>query len=151
LIHRVFGGKHYNNINFLPVQSLNSQVIDFQNAIDIDLSGLSGAEGWNLPAFNATCLGKWSVVANHTSHKDWADPNNSVLVEPDGIEPIYDGVFFQEGLPFNQGAMSYISDKTMSEGMDRALAKVGTVNINGIETGRHFTYQRTLKELEELI
>jgi hypothetical protein len=26
---------------------------EFLNAIDVDLTGMSGGEGWNLPAFNA--------------------------------------------------------------------------------------------------
>ena len=66
------GGKTYKNINFLPHLKTNSEMNELYNSIDINLSGLSGAEGWNLPAFNSTCLGKWSIVLNATSHKDWA-------------------------------------------------------------------------------
>ena len=72
-------------------------------SIDIDLTGLSGGEGWNLPAFNCTALGKWSVVLNASAHKDWATESNSILVEPSGQIPVDDGLFFKTGLPINQG------------------------------------------------
>ena len=54
LIQETLEGKHYNNINFLPILAKNSEVNEFLNSIDIDLTGLSGGEGWNLPAFNST-------------------------------------------------------------------------------------------------
>ena len=73
IIAQALEGKTYGNINFLPRLGTNSEVNEMLNSIDIDLSGLSGAEGWNLPAFNSTCLGKWSMVLNCTSHKDWAN------------------------------------------------------------------------------
>jgi len=79
-ILRILEGKQYNNINFVPYMQTNSEVNDFLNSIDIDLSGLSGGEGWNLPSFNATALGKWSVVLNATAHKDWATKDNSILI-----------------------------------------------------------------------
>ncbi len=55
---KVLEGKQYNNLNFVPYMQTNSEVNDYLNSIDIDLGGLSGAEGWNLPSFNATALGK---------------------------------------------------------------------------------------------
>ena len=88
LLNQVLEGKNYNNINFLPHLKTNTEVNHLLNSADIDLTGLSGAEGWNLPAFNATALGKWSVVYNHTGHQGWATPNNSILLEPSGQEEI---------------------------------------------------------------
>ena len=62
LIANALNGRPVGNVNFLPHLPKNSEVNEFINSIDIDLSGMSGAEGWNLPSFNATCLGKWSLV-----------------------------------------------------------------------------------------
>ena len=47
-IRNILQGKSYGNINFLPFLPKNSQVNDYLNSIDIDLGGMSGAEGWNL-------------------------------------------------------------------------------------------------------
>jgi hypothetical protein len=103
IINGVLEGKRYSNINFLPYLKTNQEVNELLNAIDIDLTGLSFAEGWNLPSFNATCLGKWSIVSNATSHKDWATDENSILVECDSHVDSHDGAFFLSGQSFNQG------------------------------------------------
>lgn len=143
----VLEGKQYNNINFLPYLKTNAEVNDFLNAIDVDLTGLSGAEGWNLPAFNATCLGKWSIVLNATSHKDWATSENSILIEPNGTMPAYDGVFFQQGQPFNQGEFFTWDEEQVIQAMEKAEQLVGQKNEKGLELGRTLTYSKTLDQI----
>lgn len=147
LITSTLGGKAYSNINFLPYLKTNEEVNDFMNAIDIDLTGLSGAEGWNLPSFNATCLGKWSIVLNATSHKDWANSENSILVEPDKEMPIYDNVFFRPNQPFNQGNMFDWSKESVIEAFEKAEKKIGEVNESGLLLGKTFTYEKTLNQI----
>ena len=151
VLNQALEGKSYGNINFLPYLKTNSEVNEFLNAIDIDLTGLSGAEGWNLPAFNATCLGKWSIVLNHTSHKDWANSKNSILIEPEGQTPIYDGAFFQEGQPFNQGNMNFISEGKMIDAFEKSETFCGKPNKNGVKLTKEFTYKNTLEKLIEQI
>ena len=151
LISTSLEGKQYSNINFLPFLPRNKDVNDFINAIDIDLSGLSGAEGWNLPAFNATCMGKWSVVLNATSHKDWANENNSVILEPSSEFPCYDNKFFVQGSSFNQGTFySWTEDECISA-MEKAEQKVGQVNTEGQKLADKFTYSKTVDGILSLI
>lgn len=140
-------GKRYTNINFLPHLKSNTEVNDLLNAIDIDLTGLSGAEGWNLPAFNATCLGKWSIVLNATSHKDWATNVNSILVEPNGKEECYDGKFFNKGQPFNQGNIYTWDSDNVAECMDLAVSKKGQNNTEGEKLKEEFSYSRSVDRL----
>jgi hypothetical protein len=147
ILGNVLEGKQYNNINFLPYLKTNEEVNDFINAIDIDLTGLSGAEGWNLPAFNATCLGKWSVVLNATSHKDWATSENSVLIEPSGTIPAVDGVFFSKGQLFNQGDFFDWTEDQAVEGFEKAEKLVGTSNEKGFALGKDLTYKKTLEQI----
>ena len=123
IIGGALNGQRYSNINFLPFLKTNSEVNEVLNAIDIDLSGLSGGEGWNLPAFNSTCLGKWSIVLNCTSHRDWATADNSILIEPEGIEEAYDGAFFHKGQEFNQGNINTFSDEKFNAATDAAVKK----------------------------
>ena len=147
IIASTLGGKRYGNINFLPYLQTNAEVNDFLNAIDIDLTGLSGAEGWNLPAFNATCLGKWSVVLNSTAHKDWANETNSILVEPNSTIPIYDGLFFRENDMYNQGSMFDWAKESVIAAFEKAEEKVGTVNEAGIQLSKELTYENTLNQI----
>lgn len=151
VIAQSLGGKHYTNINFLPFLKTNSEVNELLNAIDIDLTGLSGAEGWNLPAFNASCLGKWSVVLNNTSHKDWATKENSILVEPSGTEEIYDGAFFHKGQDFNQGNMNSFSDESFNNATEEAINKCNTNNVEGIKLKDKFSYSNTIDSILKLI
>lgn len=151
LISQSLQGKTYGNINFLPHLKTNSEVNDFINSIDIDLSGLSGAEGWNLPAFNATALGKWSIVMNHTSHKDWANSKNSILIEVDAQEPIYDNLFFKPNTAFNQGNMNTITQESMIASFEEAESKVGNPNKEGLKLQSEFTYDKTLTKLLKII
>lgn len=147
VLKNCLGDKNYRNINFIPWLENNSMVNDLLNSIDIDLTGLSGAEGWNLPAFNATCLGKWSIVLNATSHKDWANDKNSILLEPNGKEECYDGKFFEKGAPFNQGNIyTWDSDK-VSECMDIAVSKKGQINTEGEKLKQEFSYSNSVDRL----
>lgn len=147
----VFGNKPF-NVQFIGHMKLNAQVNDFINSIDIDLSGLSSSEGWGLPSFNATCLGKWSCVHNVTAMKDWATPENSILIEPSGeTERVHDGIHFLNGAAFNQGEWSILSDEQIQDAFIRAEGKIGQVNEAGIETGKNFTYKNTVNNILNII
>lgn len=147
IINNTLQGKRFFNINFLPYLKTNSEVNDLLNSADINLTGLSGAEGWNLPAFNSACLGKWSIVLNCTSHKDWATKDNCVLIEPDGTEPVYDQVFFQEGQAFNQGDIYNFTAENMNKALDQAVKICKTENTKGRELKNTFSYSNTMDSI----
>lgn len=149
ILRETLGGKAYGNINFLPFLPQNAQVNDFLNSIDIDIGGMSGAEGWNLPSFNASCLGKWSIVLNSTSHKDWATKENCILVEPDGKEEIYDNMFFHKGAAFNQGSMYTFDEEEFVSAMEKAESICRNENNEGIKLRNKFTYKNTLERILE--
>tara|TARA_R100000231_G_scaffold70080_1_gene55641 strand:+ start:1475 stop:2566 length:1092 start_codon:yes stop_codon:yes gene_type:complete len=144
-------GKNYNNLNVIPRLVKNSEVNELLNAIDVDLTGLSGGEGWNLPAFNATCLGKWSVVLNETSHKDWATKENSILVESSGNMPCEDGVFFTNDNSFNKGVFYTWTEEEAISAMEKAELKAGQLNTEGVKMGDNMTYEKTVKSILALI
>jgi len=150
-ILKILEGKNYNNINFIPYMQTNSEVNDFLNAIDIDLGGLSGAEGWNLPSFNATALGKWSVVLNATAHKDWATKDNCILVEPSSLKECYDDVFFKKGAQFNQGQFFDLSDDEIEAAILKSISFAKTPNTEGLKLQEQFTYDKTTETLLSVI
>jgi hypothetical protein len=144
---KLLEGKHYNNLNFVPYMQTNSEVNDYLNSIDIDLGGLSGAEGWNLPSFNATALGKWSIVMNATAHKDWATSNNSILIEPSSLKDCYDGVFFNKGQAFNQGQFFDITDQEIENAILKSVSYAKTPNPEGLKLQKQFTYEKTVETI----
>jgi hypothetical protein len=147
VIANLLEGKYYSNINFIPWLKTNAEMNEFLNAIDIDLTGMSGGEGWNLPAFNATCLGKWSVVLNGTAHKEWANEDNSILVEPNGEQPSEDGVFFKGNTEFNQGTFLTFEDEHLISAMEKAESRMGQINACGTLLGQTFTYKSALEQI----
>ena len=150
-INAAVGGRNWSNINFLPRLATNAEVNETINSFDIDLSGLSNGEGWNLPSFNATALGKWSIVSNCSSHKDWATPLNAILVEPSGKQPCYDNFFFREGQPFNQGQYYNLKADLILEGFEKAEKKVGQINTEGLKLQDKFTYSKSVDAILEKI
>lgn len=143
------GGKHWNNINWLPRLKTNSEINEFHNAIDIDLSGISNGEGWNFGVFNSACLGNVCVVSNCTAHKDWAQGDNIVLVEPEGKELAADGVFFNNGGPFSQGRFYKISDEAIEEGILKGYGvfKNSMGKYDRSDLIEKFSYKRTVDEI----
>jgi len=144
---KITEGKNYNNLNIVPYMQTNSDVNDFINSIDIDLTGLSGGEGWNLPAFNSTALGKWSVVMNATAHKDWATKENSILIEPSKLKDCYDGVFFKQGNAFNQGQFFDITDEEMESAILDSATYAKKPNPEGLKLQSKFTYDGTVETI----
>lgn len=149
---RALGGNTWQNITFFERMKLNDQVNSLMNFVDIDIGGISNGEGWNLPSFNMTALGKYSIVTNYSAHKDWANDKNSILLESDGKQEIYDGFFFQKGQKFNQGVYSYISDEKIIFGFHEAIKRFeqNTVNEEGLKLA-NFTYSEMLDMILEVI
>jgi hypothetical protein len=144
-------GRNWNNISFLPHLKTNAEVNDLMNSVDIDLSGLSNGEGWNLPAFNTTALGKWSIVSNCTSHKDWANDSNAILVNPVGKQPCYDNVFFQEGSIFNQGNYYKLDAESISVAMDKAIDLAKKQNTEGLKLQEQFSYKESVEKILKVV
>jgi len=144
VIMQAVNGRRYFNLNFIGHLETNVQVNDFMNSIDIDLTGLSGAEGWNLPSFNSTGLGKWSIVLNATAHKDWATKDNCILVSPNGQIPVYDNIFFAQGQPFNQGSIYTWDEDEVAAAFEKAEKLAKTKNTKGEELRTKFTWGKTL-------
>lgn len=151
-INSWFGGRIPWNIQILPFQEKNSDLNKVFNSVDIVVA-LSGAEGWNLPLSTCLGLGKHAVVLNCTGHKDFANDANSVLVEPSGQEPIYDGVFFHQGGAVNQGNMYSFDIAAAHAAFDWAIARFKDQhdNISGRRIRENFTVAKTVDKLLEQI
>lgn len=136
------------NVNVLPHLRTNAEMNQLYNSADIDLSGIARSEGWNLPAFTATALGKWSIVTNCTAHKDWATAENSILIEPSGtMVPANDGMFFRPGDQFSQGNFFDFTEEQILAAYEQAEAKAKTPNPAGAALRETFTYKRTVDEI----
>lgn len=151
LYNRAFNGSKPANVNVLPHLKTNAEMSALYNSADIDISGISRSEGWNIPAHTATCLGKWSVVTNVTAHKDWATDKNAILVEPSGTIQAHDGVFFHKGAPFSQGNIFDFSIESLESAYKTAEVLANTTNTEGLLLGKKQTYKNTVDQILEKI
>lgn len=136
------------NVNFLPFfspEELNKCI----NQTDISLSGLSGAEGFNLPLINSLCLGQKAIVLNAHAHKDYADSENSILVEPSGTRELLDGFFFKKDSPFNVGNFYVWEKEDVMAAMDKALAAPEPDKQKAAELGKKFSVSACVDALLE--
>lgn len=142
-----FGGKKPKNVNFLPRLETNSEVNALMASSDINLSGISNGEGWNLPAFNSAALGKWSIVSDCSAHKDWATSKNSILIPIKSKQPCYDNIFFKEGLNYNQGEYYLCNQKLVEKAMDEAVKLAKKPNAEGMSLQTQFTYEKSMDQI----
>lgn len=149
LIHQALEGKRVWNINFLPWLRTNAEVNDTLNASDINLTGLSLLEGFNIPLFNSLCLGRWAVVLNEHVHKDYCNEKNSFLVSATSKIPASDGLFFHPGQRFNQGNWFNWNDDEVMVAMEKACDKAKERNIEGEKIKETFSYKNLVDKILE--
>lgn len=148
MISQALNGVKYWNINFLNFMQHNSMYNDLLNNIDIVLA-MSGGEGWGLPEFQAVALGKHCLGLKAHAYKDWMNEDNSVLLNPTGKIPVYDNIFFREGLEFNQGSIYDWSEKDFLEGLEKVVSKFqkDPVNQNGLNLQSKFSSTNFVNEI----
>ena len=144
-------GKPY-NVNIHPFYSTLSELNDLYSNIDIVLDG-SYAETWSIPSFTCTALGKYSVVNNASGIKEWANENNSVLVNPSNKEPMKDNMFFSGEGNFNVGNWSVWDEDDFSAGIDKAIKlwKSNPINSEGLKLQEEFTWAKSVDKLLSVI
>lgn len=147
-INSILDGQKYFNINFLNFMENNFVYNDYLNYNDI-MIGMSSAEGWGLPEFQSVALGKHAVILNAHSYSEWANEDNSILVNPSGKIPCYDGVFFNEGQEFNQGSYFDWNDEEFISACEKAEQRFNDSNNNyaGEKLAKKFTWEKTTKAI----
>jgi glycosyltransferase involved in cell wall biosynthesis len=73
------------------------------------------AEGWNLPLLEAMACGKFSIATNYSGHTEFTNKDTTHLLQPTGLVPAVDNMWFRENSPTNCGEWcSYSEDDLIS-------------------------------------
>jgi hypothetical protein len=136
-------GKNFFNINFLPFVVKNDQYNQNLNSIDIDLTGMSRCEGFNLPAFQTLCLGKQGIFLDAHVHQDYAKDGGGIMVPTSGNMEVHDGIFFKKGEKFNQGFWPDFKDEDLIGAMEQAESVAKVRNTLGEGLKEKFNYEKT--------
>lgn len=152
IIAQALNGQSYWNINFLPFMPNNYSYNQFINNNDIILA-MSGGEGWGLPEFQSVALGKHCVGLNAHAYKDWMTPDNAILINPNSKIPVYDNMFFRQGMEINQGEIFDWDEEEFISGMEQAEKRFAhnPENTNGLKLQKDFTYSKTVDSIINII
>jgi glycosyltransferase involved in cell wall biosynthesis len=150
IVQQIMEGKEYFNVNFLGTMEKNSVYNDFLNSADVVIA-MSGGEGWGLPEFHSVAMGKHAVVLNCSGYKQWANNENSVLVEPKNKIEVYDNMFFRKGDDFNQGNIYDFDEEDFIKGCEGVVERLNKNRINkeGLKLQEKFTYGKMLDSIIE--
>lgn len=121
------------NINFYPMMKENIVYNDFLNSSNIIID-MSGGEGYSVPTATSLALGKHAVILNAHVFKDYATPENAVLVNPSGKIDSEDGIFFRKDSTFNVGNIFDFNEDDFITGCKEAISRVESnpVNLPGL-------------------
>ncbi len=148
LIAQALEGKSYHNINLLPWMGTNAEYNQFLQANDISFH-LGLTEGKDLPCLHSTGLGSWPIALDAHCYKDYLTPDNSILVQPSGKIPAFDGIFFRNDGIQNMGNWFTFSDDDFYAACGKAIEKAKTgINTKGLELQKQ-TYKATVDILLE--
>ena len=136
-------------IRFIPRQKTHKDVYNIMKQTDCGIFP-ARAEGWNLELLEMMSCGRFVIATNYSAHTEFCNKDNCYLVDPDGLEPAFDGVFFSgshgEWASLQKPAKEQIINhmktvhKTKQNGQQ-------TVNIEGIKTAQKFSWRNSAQEL----
>ena len=140
------GGK----IRMIPRQQTHKDVYNIMRQTDCGVFP-ARAEGWNLELLEMMACGKTVIATNYSAHTEFCNSDNTLLIDVDSLEQAKDGVFFS-GLNGEWASFSESSKEQLIAHMRTVhnLKNGGSnqsLNSNGIDTAKKFTWQNSAKEL----
>lgn len=139
-------------IKILPWQRTHYDVANIMAQVDCGVFP-SRAEGWNLELLEMMALGKPVIATNYSSHTEFCNKDNCMLIDIDEMEPAYDGKFF-----FEQGDWAALNESQIEQCVEymqmtyKYKQSPGKfTNDAGVETGSKYTWDRATDQLEKIL
>lgn len=112
------------------------------------------AEGWNLELLEMMAMGKPVIATDYSAHTEFCNADNCKLIDIDGLESAYDGVWFH-----GFGEWAEINEKQIDQAVVhlRDLHRqwkqnpMEFINHAGLETGQKFSWNHSADKLVEVM
>jgi len=137
-------------VRVIPRQQSQQDVYNIMNQTDCGVFP-SKAEGWNLELLEMMSCGKQVIATNYSSHTEFCNEDNCMLVETEELEDAHDGKWFR-----GQGQWAKIGDKEISKLAElmrevHEKKKKDALNINqaGVDTAKKFSWENSAKKIIE--
>lgn len=137
-------------IKILPRVNTQAELRGLFSQVDFGVFP-SRAEGWNLEILELMACGTPCIATNYSGHTEFLNKRNSLLVEPNGMEPAQDGIWF-----YGQGdwcsfdvdelvkCMRFAHKLKQDDGISLEFPDIN-------KTLNRFTWKNTIKEIEKVL
>ena len=136
-------------IRFIDRVDTHQEVYNIMSKVDCGVFP-ARAEGWNLELIELMAVGKHVITTNCTAHTQFCSPENSRLIEVKESEPANDGVWFDgtkgSWAKFDMDTQHDLIAHMRAIHEDKQAGRL-TINKQGVETARRFTWDNTAKEI----
>ncbi len=146
--------EHYKNnkIKLIPRVPTHQEVYNIMKQVDCGVF-LSRAEGWNLEALEILSCGKRLIITDYSAHTEFCTHQNSYLLPIEETELAFDNKWF-----FGQGSWAKLDQhhfnlakQHMREVHHDKKNKNLKLNSEGIETGKKFTWENSIRNILNVI
>lgn len=135
-------------VKFISRKQTHGEVLGIMSMMDCGVY-LSRAEGWNLELLETMSCGVPVIATNYSGHTEFCNDDNCMLVEVADLEWAKDDKWFDgktgkwARLDHNQvaAAATYMAE----------VHREKFVNVGGITTGEHYTWENSAKRILEYV
>tara|TARA_R100000008_G_scaffold84430_2_gene71784 strand:+ start:5017 stop:6069 length:1053 start_codon:yes stop_codon:yes gene_type:complete len=135
-------------IRLIPRQQTHKDVYNIMRQTDCGIFP-ARAEGWNLELLEMMACGKHVIATNYSAHTEFCNCDNTMLIEPNGLEQAKDGVFFsgEYGEWASLGENSKEQLISYMRSFHKSKQQENKLNDNGVNTANIFTWQNSTQRL----
>jgi len=136
-------------VRFIPRQPHHSDVARIMNMADCGIFPARG-EGWNMELLEMMACGKHVIATNYSGHTEFCNKNNCKLIDIKNLETAFDGIFFDGTKGFWAELSDDQVDQTVAHMRDVHTKKQSNtlgINVEGLKTARHFSWNFTLQNI----
>ena len=139
-------------IRIVPRQETQADVYNIMSQTDCGVFP-ARAEGWNLELLEMMSCGKAVIATNYSSHTEFCNEENCMLVEITELEDAHDGKWFR-----GQGKWAKIEEAQITQVAEymretHEKKKKDELNINqaGVDTAKKFSWKNSAEKILEAI
>jgi glycosyltransferase involved in cell wall biosynthesis len=114
----------------------------------------SRAEGWNLEALEMMACGKQVIITNYSAHTEFCNEDNSLLINIDIEEPMYDGKWFVG----DNGTWASLEGAAYESLVNHLIGAWGMwfeqpsrLNHSGIETSKELSWSNMATTINNIV
>jgi glycosyltransferase involved in cell wall biosynthesis len=148
--YKNFLGDRLHLIDYLPTQNDLARVMQMSYCFVAP----SLAEGWNLPLLESMGCGKFNIATNYSAHTEFCDAQSTILIEPTGLVPAVDNMWFKEGSETNNGEWCSYNEDDLVEAMKIAYQQYqdGVIlNNEALKNAQKFTWLKSAQTMKDII